>query len=48
MIEIRANIERRWDEVLTDERQPALGEHLVVALLDVCPDLDHHALVNFL
>ena len=33
---------------LADQRQPVVGEHLVVALLDVCPDLDHHALVSFL
>jgi hypothetical protein len=31
-----------------DEGQPLVGEHLVIALLDICPDLDHHALVSFL
>ena len=47
----RSSSRRRAVELLVqlaDERQRAVGEHLVVALLDVCPDLDHHALVSFL
>ena len=31
-----------------DERERAVGEHLVVALLGVRPDVDRHALVSFL